>query len=57
MTLAATALTRLVAVGLAYVSGSALNAALHASTGLTAAGYALFALSFLLLGVLTWKSR
>lgn len=54
MTLARIALPRLIAVGMAYVSGTALNAALGASTAV-AAGYVLFALGFLALAFAIWK--
>lgn len=54
MTFARIALPRLVAVGMAYVSGSALNAALNGPTGLSA-GYALFSLLFIGLAMAIWK--
>lgn len=54
MTLIATALPRLIAVGMAYVSGTALNAALRAPTGLSA-GYVLFAVVFTALAFAIWK--
>ncbi len=56
MTLAARALTRFIAVGMAYVSGTALNAALRVPTGL-AVGYVAFALVFVALAYVIWRSR
>lgn len=51
MTFVSVALPRAVAVGLAWMAGTALNAALSVHSF----GYALFGLAFIAIAVLTWK--